>query len=74
MIYTHQQLKEIVAAGGGVVVDAATMTTAQLRELSAAAGTGSGRLTIKNCSGLTAAQLGDLAGLAPGRVEFDLTS
>ncbi len=74
MIYTHQQLKQIVETGGGIVVDAATMTPLQLRELGAAAGAGDGRVTVRNCSGLTAAQLGDLAALAPGRVEFDLTS
>ena len=74
MIYTQQQLKEIVAAGAGIVVDAAMTTPSQLRELVAAAGGGSGRVTIRSCSALTAAQLGDLAALAPGRVEFDLTS
>jgi hypothetical protein len=73
MILAHEQLKAILSAGGGLVVEAPVMTVMQLRALCAAAAAGGGSLTIKGCSALGAALLGELAALAPGRVAFDLT-
>ncbi len=74
MILTHEQIQQIVSAGGGLVVDASTLTFSQLREIAAAAQTGKAPITIKSLAALTAAQLTELAGLAPGLVVFDLTS
>lgn len=74
MILAHEQLRSILAAGGGLVVDAPTMTVVQLRSLCGAAAAGGGQLTIRNCSGLGATLLIELAALAPGRVAFDLTA
>jgi hypothetical protein len=74
MILTNEQLHNLVAAGGGLVVDAATMTFNQLRDLSAAANGSKARIVIKNCSGLTAQQLTQLATLAPALLVFDLTA
>jgi precorrin-6B methylase 2 len=74
MILTNEQFHQLVAAGGGLIVDAATMTFNQLRDLAVAANGSHARITIKNCSGLTAQQLKDLASLAPALLVFDLTS
>lgn len=73
MIITIDQLKQIVNAGGGLVIDASTMTFNQLKDISSAANNGA-RITIKGISGLTASQLIELATLAPGMIVFDQTS
>jgi hypothetical protein len=73
VIFTREQLKQLIAAGGGVIIDASLFTFVQLRELALAAAGGSGSLSIRNCSGLAAGQLAELAALAPGRITFDLT-
>jgi hypothetical protein len=73
VIITNEQLKQIVSAGGGLVLDASTFTLNQLREIVSAAPPAKASITIKNLSGLTAAQLHELASLAPGLIVFDLT-
>lgn len=73
MILAQEQLKAILAGGGGLVVEAPMMTVVQLRALCIAAAAGGGSLTIKRCSALGAALLIELAALAPGRVAFDMT-
>ena len=73
MILGHEQLAAILTSGGGLVVDAPTMTIVQLRALCRATAAGGGQLTIKNCSALGAALLIELAALAPGLVTFDLS-
>jgi hypothetical protein len=74
VILSAEQLKQILAAGGAVVLDAASLTYVQLSELASAAGSGVGRIRLKNCGWLTGGQLSQLARLAPGKVEFDLVS
>lgn len=74
MIFTAHQVEQIARAGGSLVLDASAWTFNQLREIITAASQGGGSITIKNLSGLTAAQLGQLAALAPGATTFDLTS
>jgi hypothetical protein len=74
MIITTEQLKAIVGAGGGVILDATTMTFNQMKEVSIAAQTANAHITIKKIGALTAAQLIEIATLAPGLVWFDLTS
>ena len=74
MILTDRQLNAIVLAGGGLVVDAPTLTFNQLRELAASAHDGNAELVVKNVGGLTADQLQTLAAAAPGRISFDLTT
>ncbi len=73
MIVTNEQLKTIVAAGGGLVLDASAFTLNQLREIVAAAPPNKASLTLKNLSGLTSDQLLELATLAPGLIVFDLS-
>lgn len=73
MIITIEQLKAIAGAGGGLSLDASAMTFNQLRELCVAARTGTASLSLKTVGGLTAAQLRELAELAPRLVSFDLT-
>ena len=74
MILTANQLNAIVQAGGGIVVDAPTLTFNQLRALAASAKDGKAQLVVKQVEGLTADQLLALAEAAPGLVSFDLTS
>lgn len=73
MILTNEQLIRLVATGGGLVLDASTVTFTQLRDLSAAAVGNRAQITVKNCSGLTAQQLTLLASLAPGQLVFDIS-
>lgn len=73
MIITSQQLEQIARAGGGMVLDATTLTFNQLRGIVTAAGAGNAKITLKNLSALTAGQLEELAGLAPALVTFDLS-
>jgi len=74
MIVTNEQLKQIASVGGGLVIDASTMTFNQIRGIIAAANIGNAQITLKNLSGLTAVQLSQLANLAPGLIAFDLTN
>ena len=73
MIMTNEQLKQIVLAGGGLVIDASTMTYNQLREIASAAAAGDAQITLYKLSGLTAAELREMAMLAPRLITFDLT-
>lgn len=74
MIITTEQLKQIVSAGGGLVIDASTMTFNQIKDISLAANSGKATITVRNFAGLTAVQLNQLAVLAPGLISFDFTS
>jgi len=73
MIITMEQLIQIAAAGGGLTLDASAFTFNQLRDVATAADGGKARLTLKNFANLTAGQLTELAGLAPGLITFDLS-
>jgi hypothetical protein len=73
MILTTEQLKQIVAAGGGLIIDASALTFGQIKDISSAAGSSRATVTLKNLSNLTAAQLKELAALAPGLIVFDQT-
>jgi hypothetical protein len=75
LILTTAQLKRILGAGGGLAIDASTLTFTQLRDITAATATnGKATLAVRNLSGLTAAQLLELSALAPGSITFDLTA
>jgi hypothetical protein len=73
MIITSEQLKQIAGAGGSLVLDASTWTFNQLREIITAAAAGNAQITLHKLSGLTAAELRELAMLAPRLITFDLT-
>ena len=74
MILTVEQLRRIVDAGGGLVLDASPFTFTQIKAIVAAAATnGSATVTFRNVANLTAAQLTELSAAAPGLVKFDLT-
>ena len=73
MILTIEQLTRIAAAGGGLALDGALFTFNQMKEICAAAATGSATVTIHNVANLTAVQLTELSALAPGLITFDLT-
>jgi hypothetical protein len=74
MIFSLDQLKQIVSTGGGLVIDASTMTFNQMRDIAAAANNGKAKIMVKNLSSLTAVQLVELSKLAPGLIVFDQTS
>jgi hypothetical protein len=71
VIITTEQLKQIAGAGGGLVLDAASLTFSQLKDIGTAARTGNAQITVRNCSGLTAVQLIELSASAPGLIAFD---
>ena len=73
MILTTIQLKAIATSGGGLVLDASTLTYVQLKELCLAASVGGGSLMFKHCGDLTGDQLIALARIAPKLVVFDHT-
>lgn len=72
MIITTEQLKEIVAAGGGLTIDASAFTFNQMKEI-CGANVKNAKITIKNLSGLTHNQLKELAAQTPGVLAFDIT-
>jgi hypothetical protein len=74
MIITTDQLKQIVATGGGLVLDVSEMTFNQLKDILSAANSSKAQITLKNLSGLTAMQLQELSSLAPSLIAFDLTT
>jgi hypothetical protein len=74
MIISIEQLKKIVGAGGGVVLDASTMTFSQLKEVAESPHSGKAAITLRNISGLTAAQLSELATAAPRLIVFEFVT
>jgi seryl-tRNA(Sec) selenium transferase len=70
---TRLQIERIIAAGGGIVVDAGSLTTVQIRDLAAVAKNAKATITLKNIGLVTAEQLAEIAAIAPGFVVFDLT-
>ena len=74
MILSTEQLVEIATAGGGLTMDASTMTFTEMRAITAAANTGKAKITLKKVSGLTWIQLKELGALAPGLITFDFTA
>ncbi|MDB6101930.1 MAG: hypothetical protein JWO52_1929 [Gammaproteobacteria bacterium] len=74
MIITTEQIKQIAFAGGGLVIDAQALSFQQLKGVAGAANSGKAALTVTSPSSLTVAELLELAALAPGLINFDLTS
>lgn len=74
MIITVEQISQIAAAGGGLVLDASAWTFPQLKEIVTAAHSGKAPVTLKTFANLTATQLEELANQAPGLLTFDLTA
>lgn len=70
---TFQQMQTIVAAGGGLVLDATTLTTQIMHMLAAAAAPSGARLTFFQVGHLTAQELQMVAQAGQGQVVFDLT-
>ena len=71
---TFQQMQVIVAAGGGLILDATSLNV-QIMQLLAQAAAGSGaKLTFKNVGHLNAQQLHIIAQAGSGNVIFDLTT
>ena len=73
MILTIDQLRSLVAAGGGLRLDASAFTFNQMADIVAAASTGQAPVILHRVSALTIQQLRELASSAPGLVTFDLT-
>lgn len=73
MILTIDQIRTIVAAGGGVTINGSAFTLNQLKQVAAAAGPANVLVTIKNVGNLTPQNMKNIAALAPGKIVFDLT-
>ncbi len=75
MILTTTQLKDILKAGGSLIIDASKMTPPQIEEMVTAAAANKGaRLTLKKTGQMIPQHLVALSALAPGQVIFDLES
>lgn len=72
MAKTTQQIKEIVALGGGVNIDANGKTTQQLKEIAVLANKSGATIIIRNADSKTTQQLKEIAHLAPTKVIFEL--
>lgn len=66
------QIVQIVAAGGGVIVDSSKMTE-QLVEIAAAAARSGALVIVKGADSKMTDQLVQIAAAGKGRVIFDLT-
>lgn len=73
MILSTEQLVEIAKAGGGLTMDASSMTFNEIRAITTAANAGKAKITLKKVAGFTWIQLKELGALAPGLITFDLT-
>lgn len=72
MSKTTEQLRQILAAGGGLIIDAGSKTTDQLRQIAATAATAGTTVTMTNTNSKTTDQLRQIAAAGPGHVIFDL--
>jgi hypothetical protein len=70
---TFQQMQLIVAAGGGLILDATTLTSQIMQMLASAAGTSGASLTFFQVGHLSAQELQLIAQAGKGHVVFDLT-
>ena len=72
MSRTTNDLVRIAAAGGGVSIDAATMTTDQLVQVVAASNAKSGSIIVRNASTKTTDDLVCIAAAGSGNTVFEL--
>ena len=73
MIITTIQLKQLLSAGAGLVLDASTLTYIQLKQVAATAAMANSKITLKNIQNITAAHLKVIVATAPGLIEVDFT-
>ncbi len=69
---TTTNLKDIVRLGGGVSVNASTLTTISLKDIARLAHSLGGTIIIRNADSKTTTDLKDIARLAPGRIIFEI--
>ncbi|WP_445143325.1 hypothetical protein [Dyella sp. Tek66A03] len=74
MIMTIDQLKQVLASGGNLMLDGTSMTLSQIKDLASQAKPSGAKITIKRVGDYTPVQLEQVAALAPGLITFDLTS
>lgn len=67
-----EQIVQIVAAGGGVIVDGAGKMTEQLVQIASAASRSGALVIVKNANKKMTEQLVQIASAGKGRVIFDL--
>jgi hypothetical protein len=73
MIITIGQFKEVLGAGGSVIIDGSIFILSQLKELATEAAASKSIIIIKNIGSFSHEQLTSLATLAPGLIFFDFT-
>jgi hypothetical protein len=73
MLYTVDQLRAVARSGGGMTLDAAAYTQAQLTGICRDAALGSAPITLRNVTQMTSRDLETLASIAPGLIVFDFT-
>lgn len=73
MIFSLDQLKQIIGAGSNLILDSSMMTLPQLKSLAEEAANQTVFITLKKIEGFTPEHLKQIAQLAPGKIVFDLT-
>ena len=67
-----QTMIQILAAGGGLIIDASVRTPDQLVQMAAAAASGGSTLILRNADSKMPDQLVQIAAAGEGRVIFEL--
>lgn len=67
---TTQELMQIAAAGGGIVLDAAVRPTSELMQIAAAAKQGGARLLLRGMTVRPTSELMQIAAAGGGVVQF----
>jgi hypothetical protein len=73
MILSVNQLSDLLAAGGNLVLDAPMFTLNDLARLATGAAKGKVTLTLRNVDAMTQPHLKEIAAVAPGHVVFELS-
>jgi hypothetical protein len=73
MIMPTFQVREILAAGGNLVLDGSKLTFNDLTQFASEASYSGASITIRNAFNLTHEHMKKIASIAPGLIVFDLT-
>lgn len=72
MSKTTAQIKQIVALGANVSIDAKSKTTSQLKEIIQIAIKSGSKIIIRNAEAKTTEQLKQIAALLPNKITFEV--
>lgn len=67
-------LYAIASSGGGIIIDAKKTSPAVLKAIASNLRGNGAKLTVRNAFGIVPAVMQEIASIAPGQVEFDITN